>query len=324
MGYDKECLNKAVSVINQRRISARSTKNIRMEEIEEKIPEITEVLSEIANTSIEISKLILNKTENIEIGLEKIKNKNIEAQAYVRDLLIKNGYPEDYLQEHFVCDECQDTGFINGRRCRCFNDLIQKYEIEKLNESSQMKLCSFETFNLDYYPKEDGCYYKMSEIYCCCKEYADAFTKHSNSIFMYGGTGLGKTHLSLSIAKQVIEKGYNVAYDSIINYLRIIEKEHFSKSQNDADTLQTLLNADLLILDDLGSEFESSFYVSGIYNIINTRLNRNVPIIINTNLTANGIRNRYEERIVSRLFSYDCFKFCGNDIRQIKRSRGEI
>ena len=121
----------------------------------------------------------------------------------------------------------------------------------------------------------------------------------------------------------MIEKGFNVAYDSIVNYLRMIEKEHFGKA--DTDTLQTLLNADLLIMDDLGSEYESSFYVSTIYNIINTRLNKGVPTIINSNLSPSELQKRYDDRIVSRLIAmYDYLKFTGNDIRKIKKVNGEI
>ena len=140
---------------------------------------------------------------------------------------------------------------------------------------------------------------------------------------MFGKTGLGKTHLSLSIANEVLKKGYNVLYDSAMNYLNQIEKEHFGRDISGKDTLSVLLTADLLILDDFGTEFEKSFYVSVIYNIINTRLNRGLPTIISTNLYHEEILEKYGERIFSRLFTvYKSMEFVGTDIRLIKRKSG--
>ena len=137
---------------------------------------------------------------------------------------------------------------------------------------------------------------------------------------MYGKTGLGKTHLSLAVANRVLEKGYSVIYDSIINILQKIEREHFSRDHN-YETLDLVMKTDLLILDDLGTEYESQFYSSTIYNIINTRLNSGKPTIINTNLELSVIRRRYDERVVSRITGvYRCMEFKGEDVRfQLKQ-----
>ena len=143
---------------------------------------------------------------------------------------------------------------------------------------------------------------------------------NSDNIIMFGRTGLGKTHLSLAIANEVLKKGYNVLYDSSLNYLNQIEREHFGKS--DGDTLSQLLSAELLILDDLGSEFTTQFYTSTIYNIINTRINRSLPTIISTNLDQDEMLKRYDERIASRLFTmYKSFELVGKDIRLIRRQK---
>ena len=123
----------------------------------------------------------------------------------------------------------------------------------------------------------------MSRIFDHCRRYANSFTTDSENIFMFGGTGLGKTHLSLSIAKEVLKKGYSVLYDSAINILRKIESEHFSYDHL-SDMLDLVMDTELLIRDDLGTEYETKFYSSTIYNIINTRLNRSKPTIISTNM----------------------------------------
>lgn len=327
MSYDSEIFTKAEREITARRLRADSISDRHVEEIERKIPEISEINHQLADTSIELSRLILHKTGDFEKNLNRIKDNNLEGQRIIAELLASNGYPSNYMEPKYFCPICKDRGYINGTRCGCFNDLLEKYSVEKLNSYSQINLYSFDTFDLKYYPKSDengvSSYGQMASTLSYCKEYAKTFSKGSRSIFMLGMTGLGKTHLSLSIAKEVIEKGFNVAYDSIVNYLRMIEKEHFGKA--DTDTLQTLLNADLLIMDDLGSEYESSFYVSSIYNIINTRLNKGVPTIINSNLSPSELQKRYDERIVSRLIAmYDYLKFTGNDIRKIKKVNGEI
>ena len=159
----------------------------------------------------------------------------------------------------------------------------------------------------------------MQKILAYCQNYAQYFHKSSPSILMFGKTGLGKTHLSLSIASVALERGYSVLYDSVINFLRKIEREHFGKEHPETDTMELLLTCDLLILDDLGTEFDSSFYQSTIYNLINTRLNRSLPTIISTNLDFNGISNRYEERITSRIYAnYSILRFVGQDVRIMK------
>ena len=151
-------------------------------------------------------------------------------------------------------------------------------------------------------------------------QYAATFSPDSRSILMFGQTGLGKTHLSLAIANKVLEKGYSVIYDSAINILRSIEKEHFSR-EHSSEMIDLVMDTDLLILDDLGTEYESQFYTATIYNIINTRLNRGKPSIISTNLDLAGISRRYDKRVTSRIVAtYSCLEFKGEDVRLQKRN----
>ena len=157
----------------------------------------------------------------------------------------------------------------------------------------------------------------MALNFQACKEFVKEFPHNTHSIFMSGKTGLGKTFLSSAIANELLQKGFNIAFDSIQNFLRAIENEHFGRSQN-KDTLQVLIDADLLILDDLGSEFNSSFYISTVYNIINTRLNKGIPTIISSNLSFDELQQKYDDRIISRITGmYSWIIFMGKDIRQI-------
>lgn len=317
---NNELYTKAINILGSRRQRALTDVDLHIAEAEGKIPQISEVNAQISKTSCEIAKLIISKPADFSEKLEEIHKTNVEGQRIIAELLTKNGYPEDYFRPHFTCDKCSDTGFIDGRRCSCLSELLEKLAVDELNSNSLVELCDFKSFDLSYYnnPQNPQWLDTMTKIRDYCVKYAESFSKNSPNIFMLGNPGLGKTHLSLSIAKAVLEKGYSVAYDSIINYLGEIEKEHFRRSEG--DTLTPLLNVDLLILDDLGSEFESSFNVSTIYNIINTRINRGLPTIISSNISREEIQKRYNDRIVSRLFTmYDCLRFAGTDIRQQKR-----
>lgn len=319
---DKSAFERADEVIKQRRIDAIAKNETRRIEIEKNIPEVAEVNKQFANMGLKLL-AILQGSDDVEKRLEKEKRENGQAQGMIRALLTQHNYPENYLDMEYVCPMCFDTGYCNGKRCECFRELVKKFSIEELNSSAQINLSTFESFKISYYGKY---MYSMRCIYEYCRNYADYFhPSTSSSVLMYGGTGLGKTHLSLAIASEVLKKGYSVAYDSTINYLRQIENEHFGRDDAAKDTLGIILNADLLILDDLGAEHDSKFYVATIYNIINTRLNRSLPTIINTNLSHHDIENRYDARIASRIGTiFDYLKFMGTDIRYLKKNNKEI
>lgn len=319
---DNLIFDKAQSVIKQRRLDAVNQNDMRINEISHKIPEINEINKYLINTGREIIRVI-SERKNVEAEIEKLKKNNLEAQAMIKKHLVLNGYPEDYLELHYNCPKCQDTGYSNGEFCSCFKKIYANLSAENMNKNSQINLSSFDKFSLSFYTGED--LNVMRRIFEFTKNYAESFNSNSDSILMFGKTGLGKTHLSLSIANVVLGKGYSVVYDSVVNILRKIEKEHFGRSNN-SDTLSLILDCELLILDDLGTEYENAFYGSTIYNIINTRLNSNKPTIISTNLNFSGIEKRYDERVVSRLGTmYKCLEFRGVDVRwQIKERQKNV
>ena len=162
---------------------------------------------------------------------------------------------------------------------------------------------------------------RMRKYFDYCKNYAKTFDVNSRNILMRGNTGLGKTHLSLAIAREVIENGFGVIYCSTPEILSKLEKERFGKSyENSEDSEETLKECDLLILDDVGSEFQTSFTKNIIYNIINFRISHQKPTIISTNLELEELETIYSQRLVSRLWGeYVIMNFVGRDIRQVKR-----
>lgn len=315
---------KAVSEIENRRSKAFRTLELHKAEISKKAPEIDSLYNRILQTSIELSKAIISRSENIGKIIDELKNKNLENQLLIKVMLKEFGYPEDYLKAKYTCPICNDSGYVNGSRCDCLNELIKKYTIDELNKSCKIELHDFDEFNLNLYSKlpddKSGIIprERMNEILVQCRNYVDTFSKDSCSLFFLGKTGLGKTFISSMIAKSLIEKGFNVVFDSINNFLIKAENDHFGRSNG--NTVDTILNADLVILDDLGSEFSTPFNNSTLYNIINTRINMEVPTIVSTNLSLSELNEKYDDRIISRLTGmFTPYRFFGTDIRQVKR-----
>ncbi|MCQ2478259.1 MAG: ATP-binding protein [Clostridia bacterium] len=229
----------------------------------------------------------------------------------------------DIKPVEYVCDKCKDTGFCDGKLCECITSDATNLMLEDLKRELPLESNRFECFNLEYYPAEqNGASPKkrMTEIFKFAKEYAINFNpKTSPNLLFMGSAGLGKTHLSLSIVYDLINSGYDCIYSSAYNLFAAMENDQFANRSN--DTYNNAVNCDLLVIDDLGSEFLTSYVQSCIYNVINTRLLSGKPTLISTNLSMKEISEKYTARIASRLIgSYISKKFIGNDIRQIKNT----
>ena len=328
MNYTSDVIKLAYEELDRRRERAIAVHDARVDEIRKNYPEIYGVYSEILSTKDRLTDAILSKSANIREKISAIRDDNLRNQNELKVRLRRFGFPENYLEIKYACPLCEDSGVRNGNRCECVTALLDKFAVEKLNEQCKIRLGSFDDFNLSYYPESYS--YKGSVINAkelmagnlkFCRDYADSFTTDSPSLFLYGQTGLGKTFLSGCIAGELLRKGVSVAFDSIQNYLREIENEHFGRS--DGDTMQILLNAEIVILDDLGSEFTTGFTSSAVYNIINSRLNMGRPMIVSSNLSIEELNAKYDDRIISRLTGmFRTLRFIGEDIRQIKRRNG--
>ncbi len=321
----KERFEKAMGIVDSRRQQALMESRRRREQVIRKIPEIGRLQQEMSKVTIKLSKVILAKEGAASEVIPKIMEENLEMQDRIAALLRENGFPEHYLDPDFTCKVCEDTGFRDGKRCQCLENTIKKLAVEEFNRTTTMSLSTFEDFKLQYYNTQNrnstgmSDFETMAMILKFCQNYAGSFSLSSPSILMLGETGLGKTHLSLSIANEVLRKGYTVLYGTAQEYFFKLQNEFFGKGRPGENVLSTILEADLFILDDLGAEFESSFNVSAFYNIVNSRLNQGKPTIINTNLTVREIESRYTNRVLSRLMSlYKTLRFVGSDIRQIK------
>ena len=326
MAYSTELYENARREMERRRTIAEQELDRRRSELFEKCPEAQSIEENLTKISVAAGRAVLSGAD-IRSELEALKDKSLRLQERLDDLLVKNGYGKNWLEEWYVCKKCGDKGFVDGKMCSCMKSLLRQMSYDELNSISPLELSSFESFDLKYYPDQTdertgkNPNYVMSKALSFCTRYAEEFTTRSHSLIFQGDSGLGKTHLSLAIASKVIEKGYGVIYVSTPAVLSKLENERFySRGEQRSSTEQLLCECDLLILDDLGTEFSTKFSVAEIYNILNTRMMSSLPTIISTNLTLARIQEQYGSRLVSRVIGgLDRVELIGTDVRQLKR-----
>ena len=325
MSYSKTTLAKADRILEKRRAKAERIHLARHMEITNKIPQISELETMLSQTGLEVVKAI-GMGKDAKEYIENLSVHNLAVQENIKELLNKNGYSVDYLQTPYTCPICNDTGFSGIYYCECRKELLKEIALNELSAVSTSEKCSFDNFKLDYYPLPVDSQLgispqkRMNEVYNYCKCYAEDFDLDSESLYMHGATGLGKTHLSLAIANEVTKNGYHVIYDTAQNIFSTLEREKFDHG-NSYDKEKEILECDLLIIDDLGSEFTTQFTTAALYNIINTRINRSKPVIISTNLTDEELEEKYTQRVTSRIIgNYVSIFFVGKDIRQLKKN----
>lgn len=326
MGYDKKVYEEADRVLMERRNNALRLADEKKQRFFAEYPLAKQLEAQLSADMVNVTRIMLKGGINLKTALQRVKDENLATQKKLNDIYREAGISEKYLEPEFNCPLCKDLGNIDGTMCQCYKQLIKEIACNNLNKLSPFKLSTFDSFSLDYYssvPSENSEMTereRMSKYFEYCKAYARTFGNESRNILMKGNTGLGKTHLSLAVAREVLEKGYGVVYCSTPEILSKLEKEHFNRNGSQEDSEEMLKDCDLLILDDLGSEFHTSFTKNTIYNLINYRLIHQKATIISTNLEFDEMETIYSKRLISRLYGeYVIMSFVGTDIRQAKR-----
>lgn len=247
-----------------------------------------------------------------------------EARQKRDALLAASGRSPQALEPKFTCPLCQDTGVAHGKTCQCVRREMQRLRREEIEAMSSLSVTSFDTMKLDYYPNtrdpQTGRSVRqyMAELLADLQDYAAAFDLDSENLMFTGNAGLGKTHAALAVAGAALDKGYDVIYISSPDFFSRVETLHFGSDpagEKDA-LLETVTGADLLILDDLGTEFNSSFVISTLYSLLNDRLGRRRPTILTTNITDGALLEKlYTEKVASRISAFVPYRFLGDDIR---------
>lgn len=249
------------------------------------------------------------------------------AKNQLTAALAASGRPADALEPRFTCKKCQDTGSLDGRTCDCVHRLMQQLRRQEIEALSSLSISSFDTMELRYYPNKmderlgEPIRSYMETLLQDLRSYAEEFDHNSESLMLLGNAGLGKTHAALSIAGIALERGFDVIYVSSPDFFAKLEGLHFGTdpASEEETLLRTATNADLLILDDLGTEFNSQFLISTLYSLLNNRLGAKLPTIVTTNITDGSLLEKlYTEKISSRLAAFVPCLFVGDDIRHLK------
>lgn len=324
LAYGREIYAGAEKILQERRKSAQEDAQRRREAFYRSCPEARELERRLAGTAAAAARAVLSG-KNVREELEKLKTGNEAISQKLSALMETRGIAG--LEPRYHCQICHDTGYVNGKMCSCLKKLLRTESYRRLNELTPLSLSTFDSFSLEYYsdaPQEGRLSDReiMRNAFRYCVTYAENFSSHSSNLILTGGTGLGKTHLSLAIANEAIQKGFGVVYCSVGSLVAKLEDEHFGR-ETEGGTADALRSCDLLILDDLGTEFRSSFSSAAIYNIVNTRLLEQKPTLISTNLSTKEMVGCYSERFASRIIgSYRRIVFTGRDVRQQKRDTG--
>ena len=289
---------------------------------------MNDIASRLEVTKAALYKHYTSKQEILDSIVERMNQMDIErAKKY--EMLVSHGYSPEYLNLHYNCPKCKDTGFIGIEKCSCFKSKLIKlyYKDSELEEA--VKKNNFKNFNINLYPNHklnDERYTPRKNIEDILEyitgEYLPTFKNSNTNLLFYGNSGTGKTFLSWCIAKELLDRGFLVVYKTADDLLRALRDIKFN---NDADLENLLINCDLLIIDDLGSEQITDFSSSELFTLINKKILKNKKMLISTNLTLPLISKRYSERISSRIIGdFKLFKFFAEDIRiqlNLKRQR---
>ena len=319
MSYNSKIYASVKDKMEQQRRKAIADADKRTAEVGKLYPEIGQVDAILSQTGLRIMEAIRMGAYGLSERMKMLEEENALLLEKRAEYLASHGLPSDYTDPKFSCKLCEDSGYVQNKMCNC---LRQALFLEGVANSGLGKLPetqNFDNFHTSYYSDPEA----VNTVLDYCRHYANSFDeKTRENILITGATGLGKTHLSTAIGQEVIRRGYNCVYTSAQTLLSDFEYERFGRGYRDdsPDRTARYFEADLLIVDDFGTEMGNQFTVASLYNLINSRMNLGKPMIINTNLNSNEIRGRYDDRIASRLFGeFIFFRLQGKDIRQQKR-----
>ena len=298
----------------------------RRQEIYARLPVVRQLEAEIAERSVACAKKLLEGDKSV---LDRLKEdlKDLREQ---KSLIIRAaGYPDDYLELHYRCPDCRDTGLIDGRKCHCFLQAQMKLLHAQSNLEDVLERENFNALSYEYYDDTEilpqlgitnAAY--MRRVVAGCREFVRDFDKKHDNLLFTGSTGVGKTFLTNCIARELMDDFHSVIYLTASDLFDVFSRNKFDydNAEDMKDMYRFILDCDLLIIDDLGTELNNSFTSSQLFYCINERMNMSRSTIISTNLTLARLRDSYTDRVTSRIMSgYRIIPLYGGDIRLLKK-----
>ncbi len=306
--YTIDNFDLAKEEIGKRREAAITLAEARASEVHSKHDDIDKI-----DRELRASGPLIFKTACEGGDIEPIKARNANLRLQKSELLKKYGYAEDYTDPQYTCKKCSDTGYKKDKFCTCLRELVIEKNIASSGMGRLIKKQTFDNFDLSCYEKDEQGVDIAKHYFNTAKKFADDFGTHSINLLIMGNCGSGKTHLSSSIAGVVLRRGFCVVYESAQNIVNDFEADKFRAGfRNEEPKSDKYLDCELLIIDDLGAEFQTQFSISALYTLINTRINKGLNTIISTNLNDKQLSGTYDGRIYSRLCGEDFFRLTFN------------
>lgn len=314
-GYQSELMNVYQKIRNEENHNLKQ----RRAEIKALHPEIIDLDNEIHKLSLKLSMTIL-KSSATEEEIQNIKDNIIDIRAKKCEKLVQYGYNPEYLNMHYRCNKCQDTGYIGVEKCDCYREKLTRLYYKDSDLEDILKDNNFSNFNIELFSSSKDNYEKFSprtnmrnNLEFLMKDFIPNFSTSSDNLLFYGTPGSGKTFLSYCIAKELLDRGFLVIYKTSDELIRALKDIKFN---NNTYMEKLLIDCDLLIIDDLGSEQLNDFVATELFNLINRKLLKKKKMIISTNFTLAELAKHYSERISSRLLgNFKLQKFYSEDIR---------
>lgn len=323
MAYSEQVLHRAQARLTQAKADHESETNARIEALYRQYPRLREIDLALRRSVAQAVSAAFRKGQDPTAAIAAIRDENLALQREREWILEANDLEESALEHTPICPHCGGSGYVGAAMCECLRELCRQEQKKELSSLLGGKE-TFEQFRLDYYPTEPDPQMGVSpralmqNTFQHCRRYAREFQHKSPSLLFTGAPGLGKTFLSACIARTVADSGFSVVYDTAGKLFSDFEAVKFGGDRS--DLTRKYLECDLLIIDDLGTEMTTQFTQSVLYQVINTRLMEEKPVIVSTNLTTEAIAHRYAGPIASRLLgSYQLCPFLGRDIRQLRR-----
>ena len=308
----------------QRQLDNENRLRKRFEEVYANVPQIKELDHRTSELSLSKARKLLDGDDT---ALASLKEELQQVFLQKKELLAEAGYPSDYLELHYTCPDCQDTGYIGNKKCHCFKKAIIDLLYTQSNLQEVLEKETFDTCSLAYYSNNHidpltgrSSLNAMKTALSACHNFVDNFSTDFQNILLYGDTGVGKTFLSHCVAKELIEQSFSVIYFTASQLFDIFAKNRFEKDMDAQLDYEHIYDCDLLIIDDLGTEFANSFTTSQLFVCLNERILRRKSTMISTNLDLDDLKNLYSERVFSRITSnYTVLRLTGDDIRIQKK-----
>ncbi len=323
MAYSTEVIKRARARLAQAKEDRESENRQHLQEAYARVPRIRKIDTQLRLTMAQAAQAAFLQGSDGRDLMDKIREENRGLQLE-RARLAAEYFEEGFLDDGPICPKCGGSGYLGSNMCECLNELCrqeQKKELSLLSGSQG----SFQQFRLDYYPDRIDPKYGLSpraimeQNLQTCRRYALHFTEKSGNLLFSGDTGLGKTFLSACIARTAADRGYSVVYETASHLFSKLEQAKFNSNEENRREAAKLMECDLLILDDLGTEMPGQFTTAALYSLLNDRILEGKPMIISTNLTVDDMSRRYSPQIASRLRgNFQRVAFVGEDIRVLK------